>query len=143
MADGLLYPMIARVDMLLFAVMFIAISFVLIRQWKEKGLSKRKNECRKKAHGRLVAHRSRSDHPKYEFLGKDATVVLSREKFSPKSGHLAGTFIYLCRNAFDEYFFCVIDISFSAIHIPKERALSFLKNFPREYAAEIDYLSNR
>lgn len=113
------------------------------RQWRRNALSRKKNAYREKAYDRLVGYSSRSDHPHYEFSGKDATVVLRKEEFLPKNGQLAGTFIYLCRNAFDEYFFCVIDINLSAVHIPKERALLFLKDFPAEYALEIDYLAGR
>jgi hypothetical protein len=112
-------------------------------RWETKKLRRKRDECRNKAYSKLAGYHSHSDHPKYEFSGKNARVVFRKEEFSLMEGHLAGTFIYLCRNAFDEYFFCVIDRGLLAIHIPKERALHFLKDFPKEYAAEIDYLASR
>jgi hypothetical protein len=122
---------------------FVAISFLCLWRWETTKLHKKRNECRNKAYTKLAAFRSHSDHPKYEFSGKNAHVVFRKEEFSLMEGRLAGSFIYLCRNAFDEYFFCVVDIGLSAVHIPKERALHFLKDFPKEYAAEIENLANR
>lgn len=122
---------------------FVAISFLCLWRWEAQKSRKKRDEKRNKAYAKLVDYRSHSDHPKYEFSGKNARVVFRKEEFSLIDGRLAGSFIYLCRNVFDEYFFCVIDISLSAFHIPKERALHFLKDFPKEYAAEIDHLASR
>lgn len=138
---GMSYLMTVSFDMLCFALLFSAVSYVLIRQWKVKAISLKKESYRKNARCLLMEYKSRNDHPEYEFSGKDTTVVLTKEEFRPRNGQLAGTFIYLCRNAFGEYFFCVIDVSLSAIHIPKERALLFLKDFPEEYAAELHFLA--
>jgi hypothetical protein len=136
--------MIVEGDMLYsMAATFVAISFLYLWRLETKKLHKKKDECRKKAYAKLAGYRSHSDHPRHEFSGKDTSVILRKEEFSLIEGRLAGIFICLCRNAFDEYFFCVIDMGLSAIHIPKERALHFLKDFPKEYAAEIDYLASR
>lgn len=135
--------MTTNIELLYFASALVPISCVLFWHWKRTSLNRQKNEYRKNAYDRLVGYAFRSDYPEYEFSGENATVVLRKEEFFPKDEQLAGKFIYLCRNAFDEYFFCVIDISLSAIHIPKERALLFLKDFPNEYAAEMTYLSSR
>lgn len=93
--------MTATSDLLFLACVIIAISGTLIWRWKSNTLKKQKNAYRTNAYDRLVGYCSRSDHPRYEFSGKDATVVLSKEEFIPKNGQLAGKFIYLCRNAFD------------------------------------------
>lgn len=129
---------------LLYAVIAagVAMSFLLLWTWEKRKLRKERIASRNRADGMLAAYALRSDQAKYAFLGRDAFVIFRKEEFLPKGGHLATTFIYLCRNAFDEYFFCVIDVGLSAIHIPKERALLFLKDFPKEYAAEIDYLAS-
>ena len=104
--DGASRLMRAGMDtfLFLFAVL-IAVSFPLLWQWDRKMQRRKKETFRRQAYERLVSYRSRSDDPKYEFAGKDATVVLRKEKFIPMDGQLAGTFIFLCRNAFNEYFF--------------------------------------
>lgn len=121
----------------------IAISFLFLWSWEARKLRHKKIASRSRADAMLAAYSSRSDQAEYEFSGKEAIVIFRKEEFLPKDGRLAATFIYLCRNAYDEYFFCVVEVGLSAIHIPSARALLFLKDFPKEWAAEIEYLASR
>jgi hypothetical protein len=118
--------MMAEVEMLYPAIaMFVAISFLWLWRWETKKLRRKRDECRNKAYSKLAGYHSHSDHPKYEFSGKNARVVFRKEEFSLMEGHLAGTFIYLCRNAFDEYFLCVIDRGFQPSTFPKSVPCTF------------------
>lgn len=104
-------------------------------------VQRNKARSRAVAHDKFLHHYSSSDQPKHEFKGSEAIIVFRREDFVLRNGKEEPSFIYLSRNAFDEYFFCVIDLGLSMVHLPKERALSFLKDFPKEYADEVEYFA--
>jgi cytochrome c biogenesis protein ResB len=114
--------------------------FLLKRQYQAMAERRKKARSRAIAHNKFLHHHSVTDQPKHEFKGSEAVIVFQREDFVIRNGKEEPTFIFLSRNAFDEYFFCVIDLGLSMVHLPKERALSFLKDFPAEYADEIEYL---